>query len=447
MHGTLHTIAAALTNRNHSISLFSPHTPRNVPGIEEVCPRSLWGYYEERFPNVFELDGALANLKFVTGVWRSIVQFCTDLLASPEFESLVEKLKVKKFDAIIINGLYNDCALGFVHVLGIPFIYVNTGGSYPWTDEAVGKPLYTSFEPFIYSSFGDRMSFLERAANTIQTLGTKLLFKLRVRWPIEALWRARETRIPSFDELSREVALVLQMSHVAVDYPRVGMSNVVDVAGLQCTNARRLPKDVATFLGEFDGFVVFSMGSMKGCQSLPSHVKTAFQVAFQDMKDLGFVVLGGDMNLRGENIFHASWLQLQDLLGHKKCRGLITHGGRQSTTEATCHGIPLIGLPVSADQWFLLRRGRKAGAVADVLDWRRVSSLQVSSALGNLSHPAIQESAMRQKQLIHDRLRPPLEEATFWLEYVANHDGAGHLKSSSRHLGSIALYSYDLLVI
>ncbi|MBN3271484.1 UD2A1 glucuronosyltransferase, partial [Polyodon spathula] len=44
------------------------------------------------------------------------------------------------------------------------------------------------------------------------------------------------------------------------------------------------------------------------------------------------------------------WIPQNDLLGHPKIKAFITHGGTNGIYEAIYHGIPMIGIPLFADQ-------------------------------------------------------------------------------------------------
>ena len=50
-------------------------------------------------------------------------------------------------------------------------------------------------------------------------------------------------------------------------------------------------------------------------------------------------------------------------------RMFITHGGGLSTSEAVYHGCPILGFPLSADQWGNMATAKERG-FAEYLDWR-----------------------------------------------------------------------------
>ena len=54
------------------------------------------------------------------------------------------------------------------------------------------------------------------------------------------------------------------------------------------------------------------------------------------------------------------------------------------------------------------------------------------------------ERVRRVSELMRDQKERPLDRAVYWIEYVIRHQGALHLRSSSRHLN---LFQRDLIDI
>ena len=68
------------------------------------------------------------------------------------------------------------------------------------------------------------------------------------------------------------------------------------------------------------------------------------------------------------------------MIGHKLCRGFITHGGLSSVLEATYHGVPLIGLPFGTDQKLNMNRAARDGYGVKI-DWLDLSEDTLFAAL------------------------------------------------------------------
>lgn len=86
--------------------------------------------------------------------------------------------------------------------------------------------------------------------------------------------------------------------------------------------------------------------------------------------------------VRPENVITRKWLPQNSVLAHPNVRLMITHGGLLSMTEATFHGIPVIGLTVNADQRLNVERAKVAG-FARMIPYNRLTA--------NVLHETIEE--------------------------------------------------------
>lgn len=61
------------------------------------------------------------------------------------------------------------------------------------------------------------------------------------------------------------------------------------------------------------------------------------------------------MYLKSVNITPTKYITYK-FLGHPKLKLFITQGGLQSIDEAMIAGVPIIGIPIWADQWFNIEK-------------------------------------------------------------------------------------------
>lgn len=83
------------------------------------------------------------------------------MLSDPETKDLLQR----KFDLLILDGAFPDCAFALVHTSRAPFMYVNTVGYYMGNIGMAGNPAPFSVTPVLFGTYTDQMNFLQRIHN------------------------------------------------------------------------------------------------------------------------------------------------------------------------------------------------------------------------------------------------------------------------------------------
>lgn len=113
-------------------------------------------------------------------------------------------------------------------------------------------------------------------------------------------------------------------------------------------------KDIEQFVNSsINGIVLFSMGSFLRSDMLPQSVLKSILLAFEEMPNYNFLWKFETNTLPTKlpkNVMIKEWLPQNDILAHSRTKAFISHGGLMSTLESTWHGVPIIGIPIVADQ-------------------------------------------------------------------------------------------------
>uniref|UniRef100_T1GPS3 UDP-glucuronosyltransferase n=1 Tax=Megaselia scalaris TaxID=36166 RepID=T1GPS3_MEGSC len=141
------------------------------------------------------------------------------------------------------------------------------------------------------------------------------------------------------------------------------------------------------------------------------------------------------------------WFPQDDVLAHPNVKAFITHGGLLSTTETIYHGVPVIGIPMFGDQFLNMAQAEKGGygIMADY------NLLSVDYLKGIIEEMMSNEKYTKQIKAMSKRYRDqpltPLETAVYWVEYVARHKGAYHLRNSGMDLSFIQYHNIDAFAV
>lgn len=374
-------------------------------------------------------------------LWNTNRDMCKSVLQHPKVQSLING--DTKFDLIITEIFGTDCFIGLSHRFKVPFISMISSVILPWGNDRVGNPDHPAYIPNYFLPYPQHMTLGQRIINTVMVEALKLGHYYFAELPMNELARQNFGQdLPPIAELKKKTRLILANSHFSLNIPRPTVPPFIEVGGLHIQRNGKLPKDLGTFINESkDGVIYFSLGSLVRAETLPKDKLQAFISAFSELPQR-VIWKTDDIVGLPDNVRTSKWYPQFEILSHPNVRVFITHGGLMGTQEAVYAGVPMVGIPLFADQELNIRNCMAKGTAVLVL-YDSITKETISSALRTvLSDPSYRKNAEKLSRLFRDRPQTPLETAIFWTEYVIRHGGAPHLRSAAMDL---TWYQYLLI--
>ncbi|XP_075798825.1 UDP-glucuronosyltransferase 2B1 [Microtus pennsylvanicus] len=391
---------------------------------------SFWTYYSK-------LEEVFSNYSDV------IESFCKALVWN---KSLMKKLQESKFDVILADAI-GPCGELLAELLKTPLVYsLRFSPGYNIEKYSGGLTLPPSYVPVVLSEFSDHMTFVERVKNMLQVLYFDFWFQAFNEKSWSQFYSEALGRPTTLSEMFGKADIWLIRTYWDLQFPHPFLPNFDFVGGLHCKPAKPLPKEMEDFVqssGEH-GIVVFSLGSMvKNISSEKANI-VASALAQIPQKVL-WRFDGKKPDTLASNTRLYKWIPQNDLLGHPKTKAFIAHGGTNGIYEAIYHGIPIVGIPLFADQPDNINHMVAKGAAIRV-DFSTLSTTKLLTALRTvINDPSYKENAMRLSRIQHDQPMKPLDRAVFWIEYVMRHRGAKHLRPALHDLAWFQYHSLDVI--
>ncbi|XP_019818411.2 UDP-glucuronosyltransferase 2B31-like isoform X2 [Bos indicus] len=290
------------------------------------------------------------------------------------------------------------------------------------------------------------MTFMERVKNMIYVLYFDFWFQIFDEKTWNEFYSEVLGRPTTLLETVGKADMWLIRTYWDFEFPRPVLPNFEFVGGLHCKPAKPLPQEMEEFVqssGE-NGIVVFTLGSM-----ISNITEEKVNVIASALAQIPQKVLwrydGKKPDTLGPNTRLYKWIPQNDLLGHPKTKAFITHGGTNGIYEAIYHGIPMVGLPLFADQPDNIARVKAKGAAVRV-DLETMSSRDLLNALKEvINNPAYKEKAMWLSTIQRNQPIKPLDRAVFWIEFVMRHQGAKHLRPAAHNLTWFQYHSLDVI--
>nr|XP_060637371.1 UDP-glucuronosyltransferase 2A1-like isoform X3 [Anolis sagrei ordinatus] len=400
----------------------------------------LWSYEKHEIPFwqfFIKLYG------FMRETFYGYKSFCDNVFWN---EKLLQKLESAAFDVLISDGAMPGGEL-LAEKLHVPFLYTLRLSPGHTMERSCGNiPAPPSYVPTGMLGLTDRMSFLERTANVLTSLSMDIVFQHFFYKEWDTYYSDVLGRPTTLCETMGKAEIWLIRTYWDVEFPRPLLPNFEFVGGLHCQPAKPLPKEMEEFVqssGEH-GIVVFSLGSM--IKNLTDERSNVVALALSQLpQKVVWRYKGKRPETLGANTRLYDWIPQNDLLGHPKTKAFITHGGTNGIYEAIYHGIPMVGIPMFADQPDNVAHMRAKGMAVELNMYTMTAQDLVDAVNAVIHNKTYKENAVRLSQIHHDQPMKPLDRAVFWIEFVMRHKGAKHLRVAAHDLTWYQYHCLDVI--
>ncbi|XP_071499434.1 UDP-glucuronosyltransferase 2B33-like [Diadema antillarum] len=383
--------------------------------VEEVH-KQLNAYNERAFE-----PASVQMLTFAELMRDARAADCDDILGD---KALMDRLAMANYSFVVYDITW-VCPVLMARKLGIPYATVSAIATPCTVAEGAGAVPSPAFVPGMFSALPNTMDFMDRVANTLNYIFIRLIGEY-FRQPYNRL-NEKYNISPgeSIGYLVDQSDLFLVNSDFSVEFPCSLPPNVISVGGLTTKPAVALSDELEDFMqssGEH-GVIVCTMGTY--FTSMPLNIVKAFIDAFARLPQKVIFQLRSIPSgiTLPPNVMTLPWLPQNDLLGHEKTRGFLYSGGNNGFYEALYHAVPIVAIPIHADQPDVGAKVASQG-IGITIDKGLLSETRIFEALKDVTtNSTYARSVVRLSAMYRDRPMTPAERAAFWIDHVISHGG------------------------
>ncbi|CAH0389903.1 unnamed protein product [Bemisia tabaci] len=458
------SIAEGLVKKGHEVFFVSPNP---IPGLGEnytfVDLSFSYKYFKkEENDEAVNLEQQISRWDFV----KVFVPFAAvpekQFISQPlvEFQRRVAAEQIK-FDVAIIEFVGIPYTCGMTRLLGkltnstIPLISMSSIASDFYAERNLGSFHHLSYVPTIFDGYSNKMSLWQKIDNWFLFHWTVLQMEAALTERAKGFFRDTygEASEGLVDGCFRNLSLSVISSNALYFYPRLLGPNVIEIGPVHLKTPEKLPENLQNWMdGAEKGVIYFSLGSNMKSKSLPAVVLDNFLRFFKQLPS-GYRVLwkwekDGNIPGQSDNILSQKWLPQHSVLAHPKIKVFITQGGLQSFQEAVHYGVPTVGIPWYGDQNTVVAKILDAQVGVRILPKELTSYSKIESGINAVLFDRRYSDNMKKLSLIsHDFTSKSMENAIFWIEHVARHGGAPHLRPSTADSSYFEFLCLDILSV
>lgn len=291
----------------------------------------------------------------------------------------------RSYDLVILDHFFSEALLGVAHHYNAPVILASSLEDPTWTHYMVGNPEVWSYMPNSYLQAITPLTFFQRVQNVVLNMKNELYRRLVALPYNNQLLQKYFPNAPNLYELIHNISMVFVNSHPSFSHVSAHLPNMIQIGGMHIEENGTIPKHIETILDNAtDGAIYFSMGSNLLSRTIPQEKLEAILRAFEGMNET-IIWKFEEENLpnKPKNLHIFKWLPQQAILAHRNVKLFISHCGLMSVIEATHFGVPMLAIPIYADQKMNARIVVRNGYAVEV-PYKEISERKLRQAVRGL---------------------------------------------------------------
>ncbi|XP_063366976.1 UDP-glucosyltransferase 2-like [Cydia amplana] len=433
-----------LANRRHELVIITPDpafkgkiAPANVTEIDVYdVSYKVWNDMVEKATGASLYKQLKATMQVLADLVR--VQ-----LETPQVKEFMAKNQ--KFDLVLTEASI-IAALGYAHKFKAPVIQVSSFYGISSNFEGIGAPTHLFLYPALYRKKLVNLTMKDKIKDVLITLVLKFAYIGYENEVNRILKTYFGEDTPELHELESNVDMLFVNTNPIWEGNRPVPPGVVYLGQFHIPPVKDLPQDLNSYLDSSRGVIYVSFGSNFSPSTL-SEDKISFLITV--FSKLPYDVLckwdTEDLPALPSNVKIKKWLPQNDLLRHPNIKLFITQGGMQSTDEAIVAGVPLIGIPLRADQFFNTEKYIQH-KIGEKLNWDTLTEEEFyNTILKVVEDASYRQNVLKLRTLMADQPMSALERAVWWTEHVLRHGGARHLRAPAAGMGWAEYYELKLI--
>lgn len=354
---------------------------------------------------------------------------------------LQERLESKFWPALSFSW----AAIGFLRSSNAAVINFGTTILMPQSQEVRGIPINKGLYPSVLKQTSSGHYNHEYFWHRVHNVGDHELFALVV-YSLDYLvpyWlQEPRNEHTSPTRFARHSDLLIASMSPMLEFTKPRSNDVIEL-DVDCPPRSQLPEKYQIFVDDpaSKGTIVFAMGHMGDWDNAPEGTFDAFFHAFSRLTDYRIVWQYSSEKRKPKPPSHVlldAWVPQAALLYHPKAKVFISHMGGKSLRETICAGVPVVTMPMFAEQYRNAAIAHKKN-IATFLGksgilWK--VSLHFLCVLGKvalspdtiyqavtkvLNDSSYQKNAKTLQKQMDDQIMKPMDLGRFWCEFLLRH--------------------------